>query len=241
MKRYYQIAVDGPAGAGKSTIAKELAKKLGFLYVDSGAFYRVITLYFLKHKLLNKSKQEIKNKLKLMQISIKEKKGGNKIFLNKQDVTNEIRKSKITRYVSDVSAINAVRKEVVKRLKNISSIGNVVMDGRDIGSNVFKNASLKIYLTASSHVRAKRRMKDLKIFKEKVVLKDLIWQINERDNLDSSRNISPLVKAQDAIVIDTTDLTVEGVLNRILCFLPFNVNPKLASSNFSKILTGVIR
>ena len=216
----YQIAVDGPAGSGKSTIAKLLAKKLGFLYIDSGAMYRAATLYLVKKKLLSKPESEIKKHIRKIKISFKGEENEQKFFLNNNDVTKEIRSSPVNKLVSEISSIKVIRQEMVKRQRDLGLENSIVMDGRDIGTTVFPKASLKIYLTASPYVRAKRRKKDLQKLGEKVGLKELIKQIQARDNYDSSRLISPLSKAQDAIVIDTSNLNISEVLDQISLFLP---------------------
>lgn len=220
MKKYYQIAVDGPAGAGKSTVAKLIAHKLGFLYIDSGVFYRAITLYLLKNKLIYKENKNLKSCIKSLRIDISENQN---VFLNKKNITKEIRKLEVSRFVSQISAIGSVRNVVMDKLRKLSGSNNVVMDGRDIGSNILENADLKVYLTASNYIRAKRRLKDIKKYKEKAKLKDLIRQIEDRDNYDSSRKISPLLKAHDAVLIDTSGLTINEVLSQIFYFLPFSM------------------
>ena len=216
----YIIAVDGPAGSGKSSIAKLIARHLDFLYIDSGAMYRCVALYMLKNKLMGLRGEKLKKHLKKIKIKFIKKSNKQHIFLNNKDVTKRIRSSAVNSIVSPVSAIDVVRFEMVKRQKEFARYCSVVMDGRDIGTVVFNDADLKIYLTASVEERAKRREKDLQRLGEKVNMKNLIRQIQERDNYDSSRKISPLSKANDAIVIDTTLLDISGVLNRINVFLP---------------------
>ena len=216
----YKIAIDGPAGSGKSTIAKSLAKKLGFLYIDSGAMYRAVTLYLIENSLLNKAEKTISSHLKKIKINFKESKNDQMIILNNKDVSKKIRSSTINKNVSEVSSKKNIRKEMVKRQREIARGRSVVMDGRDIGTTVFPEADLKIYLTASPYIRAVRRKKDLEKLAEKISIKELIKQIQNRDNLDSSRTISPLSKAHDAIVIDTTNLTITSVLKQINSFLP---------------------
>ncbi len=216
----YQVAIDGPAGSGKSTIAKLLAKKLGFLYIDSGAMYRAVTLYLIKKNLLNKSEKIIKSHLKKIQINFKENKNGQAVILNNKDISKEIRSSLVNKNVSEVSTKKNVRKEMVKRQKEIAKNQSIVMDGRDIGTTVLSNADLKIYLTASPYIRAIRRKKDLAKLSEKISITELIKQIQKRDDTDSSRIISPLLKAHDAIVIDSTNLTISDVLKQIVLLLP---------------------
>lgn len=223
MKKFYQIAIDGPAGSGKSTIAKLIAKNLGFTYIDSGAMYRAVTLFLIKKKLLNKSDIGLSKSLKQIKINFLTKKNQELVFLNNKNVTDEIRKKKVSQLVSEVSSRKVVRKEMVRRQKEYGLKGSVVMDGRDIGTNVFPGANLKIYLTASSIIRAKRRKKDLEKLREKVRISELVKQIQDRDNYDSSRTISPLSKAQDAIVIDTGNLSIKEVLERIAYFLPNHI------------------
>ena len=216
----YQIAIDGPAGSGKSTIAKQLSRKLRFLYVDSGAMYRAITLYLIENKLLNKPEESLNKHFKKIKISFKDGKKNQRVVLNYRDVSKEIRSSLVNNYVSEVSSKKNIRNEMVKRQKELAKSCSVVMDGRDIGTAVFPNANLKVYLTASPYIRAVRRKKDLMKLSEKISIKKLIKQIQKRDNLDSSRDLSPLSKAQDAIVIDSTNLTISDVLKLINSFLP---------------------
>ena len=216
----YQISIDGPAGSGKSTIAKLLARKLRFLYLDSGAMYRAVTLYLIEKNLLNKSEKIISSHLKKIKINFKESRNSQAVTLNNKDVSKTIRSSAVNKNVSKVSSKKNIRQEMVKRQKEIAENRSIVMDGRDIGTTVLPDASLKIYLTASPYIRAVRRKKDLAKLKEQVSIKELIKQIQRRDNIDSSRAISPLSKAHDAIVIDSTDLTIAGILKQINSFLP---------------------
>lgn len=220
------IAIDGPAGAGKSTIAKKLASDLGFVFIDSGAMYRAVTLYMLENDLFDLPEPSLKKHLKKLQIEFKNSKSSETqlIFLNGKNISKKIRTSKVSKNVSVVAAKKVVREDLVKRQKELGNNINVVMDGRDIGTVVFPDADLKIYLTASSEVRAKRRQKDLKALGEKVSIKDLIKQINDRDNFDSSRTNSPLTKPQDAIVIDTSNKTINKVLDEITSFLPCSLH-----------------
>ena len=222
-KKNYQIAIDGPAGSGKSTIAKLLAKKLGFLYIDSGAMYRAVTLYLINNKLLDISEEKLGKCLKKITISLKEKNNKQIIFLNNADVTKNIRSSIVNKHVSEISSKKAVRKEMVKRQREIAKDNNVVMDGRDIGTHVFQNANLKIYLTANTYIRAKRRRKDLLSIAENTTVRELVRQIQSRDNYDSTRVISPLCKSQDSILIDSTKLTIDKVLEEIISFLPASI------------------
>ncbi len=220
LNKNYKIAIDGPAGSGKSTIAKLMARKLGFLYIDSGAMYRAVTLYLIENKFLNLSEVLLRKKIPKLKIDFENKNNIQYIYLNGKDVTKKIRTLTVNKLVSEVSARKVVRDELVKRQREFARYKPVVMDGRDIGSTVFKNADLKIYLTASSYIRAIRRKKDLKKLSEKVGISELEKQIQARDDYDSSRAISPLCKMQDAVVIDSTSLGVEQVIEQICVFLP---------------------
>lgn len=217
---HYQIAIDGPAGSGKSTIAKLLTRELGFLYIDSGAMYRAVTLYLTEKNLLNKSEKIIKNHLKKIKINFRESKNGQIVILNNKDISKKIRSQIVNKSVSEVSAKKNIRQEMVKRQKKLAKDQFIVMDGRDIGTTVLPNAELKIYLTASPYIRAVRRKKDLTKLSEKILATELIKQIQKRDNTDSSRTVSPLSKAHDAIVIDSTNLTISDVLKQISLLLP---------------------
>jgi len=217
---HYQITIDGPAGSGKSTIAKLLTRELGFLYIDSGAMYRAVTLYLTEKNLLNKSEKIIKSHLKKIKINFRKNKNGHIVILNNKDISKKIRSQIVNKSVSEVSAKKNIRQEMVKRQKKLAKDQFVVMDGRDIGTTVLPNAELKIYLTASPYIRAVRRKKDLTKLSEKISATELIKQIQKRDNIDSSRTISPLSKAHDAIVIDSTNLTISEVLKQISLLLP---------------------
>lgn len=221
MKSSVQIAIDGPAGAGKSTIAKLLAQELGYIYIDSGAMYRAVTLYMLNNDLFEKGDSLVKKHLTKMKIEFKTKnKSSNQLItLNGKDISKKIRSTTVSSRVSEVAAKKIVRTELVKRQKLLGGKSSMVMDGRDIGTVVFPKADLKIYLTASAEIRAKRRSKDLKKLGEKVSLQKLVQQIKDRDNYDSSRKESPLTKAQDAVVIDCTKLSIPQVIEKITLLL----------------------
>lgn len=216
----YQIAIDGPAGAGKSTIAKVLAKKLGFIYIDSGAMYRACTLFLIKNNCLKKKENEIKKKIRDIKIEFIKRNKEQLVFLNGKNISKEIRLQDVTKNVSHIAAMKCIREEMVKRQKQYGKNGSIIMDGRDIGTAVFKDANLKIYLTASPEIRAKRRKLDLDRLKERSNIIDLIKDIQRRDHLDSSRSISPLSKAQDAVVIDSSYLNINEVIEKIESLLP---------------------
>tara|TARA_B100000131_G_C17972455_1_gene555029 strand:+ start:236 stop:889 length:654 start_codon:yes stop_codon:yes gene_type:complete len=207
------IAIDGPAGSGKSTTAKLLAKKLDFIYLDTGSMYRAITLFFLDNGVDLKNNFHVQNSLEKVDLLIKNK-DTFKIYLNDKNVTDILRTSKIDDLVSDVSRISDVRKKMVSIQRKFSNNQNVVVEGRDIGSNVFPNAKFKFFLVADVMERAKRRFKEKK-YKETTTLLDLVQKIKKRDQIDSSRLISPLIKADDAIEIDTTALTIDEQVTKI--------------------------
>ena len=224
------IAIDGPAGSGKSTIAKKLAEELDFVYLDTGAMYRLVTLKALNEKmsfdslknivdlLENKNNnsdfeviQNMKKILENLNIDIKK----NRFFLDEIDVSDEIRKPVISENVSNIAKIKEVREKLVDLQRKFSKSENVILDGRDIGTVVFPNAELKIFLMADAMERAKRRYKELVLKNEDVTLDEIYKNIVERDKIDSTRKESPLVKAQDAVEIDTTFKTIEEVKEEI--------------------------
>ena len=207
------IAIDGPAGSGKSTTAKLLAGKLGFIYLDTGAMYRAVTLFLLKNKINVNNTADIKKSLEKIDLSIKNN-NRFEVYLNNQNVTNNLRETSIDDVVSDISKILDVRNKMVILQRNFSSNKNVVVEGRDIGSNVFPNAEFKFFLIADVIERAKRRLND-KQYKKSLTLSELVKKIEKRDKIDSNRSISPLIKVNDAIEIDTTSLTVEEQVTKI--------------------------
>lgn len=213
------IAIDGPAGSGKSTIAKIIAKKLGIVYIDTGAMYRAIALYFIdKGKDLN-DVQYIVSQLDLIDISLKYEDGQQYIFLNNKDVTKQIRNITVTEGSSVVSRIKEVRQKLVSMQQNFAKCQSIIMDGRDIGTNVLPNANLKIYLYADIDERVKRRCEDFKKINEPFTVEEVKSSMIKRDYEDMNRENSPLTKAEDAIEIDTTNLSVNEVVNKILSHL----------------------
>lgn len=209
------IAIDGPAGSGKSTIAKLVAKDMGLVYLDTGAMYRIVTLKALNEGILGNDGlnelDKIKKLLDDLNIDIRE----NGFYLDDVDVSEEIRKPIVSENVSDVAAIREVREKMVDLQRKFSESKNVILDGRDIGTVVFPNAELKIFLVADTMERAKRRHKELILKNEDVTLDEIYKNIVERDKIDSTRKESPLVKAQDAIEVDTTFKTIEEVKDKI--------------------------
>jgi len=205
------IAVDGPAGSGKSTIAKKIAKKYNFTYLDTGAMYRMVTLYFIQNNINVNDIKNINDILDKISLDIKE----DKFFLNGQDVTALIRTPEVSSKVSEISAIKEVRAKLVVQQRNISKGKKVILDGRDIGTVVFPNAQMKIFLIASPEERAKRRYKE---YLEKGInqkYKDVLADIKARDIIDSTRKESPLKKAKDAMEIDSSFMSIEQVVNEI--------------------------
>jgi len=211
------IAVDGYAACGKSTLAKALAKKLGYVYVDSGAMYRAVTLYFLNNDISIENSEAIEVALQNIHIHFENIDGKNNTFLNNKNVEEEIRSMRISNFVSPVATIPSVRKKLVEIQHKMGAQGGIAMDGRDIGTVVFKDAELKIFLTASTEERTRRRLME---WEAKGVTNITAEEVKEnllkRDHIDSTREISPLCQAEDAIEIDNTSLTPEEQLNYAL-------------------------
>lgn len=206
------VAIDGPAGSGKSTIAKLIAKKYNFTYIDTGAMYRMITLYLLQEKIDFENLKEIENVLNNhINLDMKE----NKFFLNNKDVSQEIRELIISENVSKVASIKIVRDNLVSLQRKIASNKNVILDGRDIGTVVFPNAQVKIFLIASVEERANRRYKEFLEKNISISYEEVLKSLKERDFIDSTRKESPLVKAKDAIELDTTNLNLQEVVDFI--------------------------
>ena len=210
------IAIDGPAGAGKSTIARLAAKELGFIYVDTGAMYRAIALYLLDNKTDIYDEVALKNALDNIHINIVYEAGVQHVFLDLQDVSTEIRSEKVGNMASTSSALPPVREKLLDLQRDIAAKNDVIMDGRDIGTNILPNAELKIYLTASVDVRAKRRYDELKLKGENPDLEEIKKGIETRDYQDMNRDIAPLKQAEDAVYIDSSDLTIAEVVDKII-------------------------
>lgn len=202
------IAIDGFSSTGKSTLAKQLAQKLGYTYVDSGAMYRAVTLYFLRNEISLTDKEQIKLAMKNITLHFDD----NKMCLNNELVESEIRSMEISNLVSEVSAIEEVRKFAVAQQKEIGKGKGLVMDGRDIGTTVFPKAELKIYLHANEKTRAQRRFDEMKVKNPLISIDEVRDNLKHRDLIDSTREISPLRKANDAIELDNSELTMEQQL-----------------------------
>ena len=212
----YNIAIDGPAGAGKSTIAKLVAKKLGYIYVDTGAMYRTMALACYRDGIDSNDEENVIKKCQSVEVSLDYDNGVQKVFLNGEDVSSEIRQEAIGNITSAIAVYTPVREIHVNMQKNIASKNNVVMDGRDIGTAVLPNADLKIYLTASVKTRAKRRYNELVEKNVQCNIEDIEKDIEERDYRDMHRDVSPLVQAEDAKYLDSSDMTIEEVVNAII-------------------------
>lgn len=212
----FQIAMDGPAGAGKSTIAKLVAKELGFVYVDTGAMYRALGLMCLRMKLDINDEQIITDACKKADVSIKYIDGQQTVLLNGENVNGLIRTQEVGDAASAVSVYKNVRKKLVALQQKLAESENVVMDGRDIASVVLPNAKLKIYLDASVEERAKRRFLELEQKGQAADLESIAKEIEERDYRDMNRSESPLVRVKEAVYIDSSSMTIEEVANKVI-------------------------
>lgn len=215
----YQIAIDGPAGAGKSTIAKEIAKQLGFIYVDTGAMYRAMALYLLRREIPADDSGKISAASQKADITIAYKDGLQQVLLDGENVTAYLRTEEVGNMASVSSANPDVRKKLVELQQELASRENVVMDGRDIGTCVLPDANVKIYLTASTACRAKRRYDELTAKGEACDLAVIEADIAKRDHQDMTREHSPLRQAEDAVLLDSSDLTIQEVVEKILALV----------------------
>ena len=209
------IAIDGPAGAGKSTIAKRLAKELGYIYVDTGAMYRAMAYYFLKKHISAEDENRIAAACEHVDITIRYQDGEQQVILNGENVNGVIRNEEVGNMASSTSVYPVVRKKLVELQQQLAVKENVIMDGRDIGTVVLPNADVKIYLTASSKVRAKRRYDELTAKGEACDLDQIEQDIIDRDYRDMNRETSPLKQADDAVLLDSSDLDIDGVVEKM--------------------------
>ena len=224
MEKNLVVAIDGYSSCGKSTLAKALAKKLGFIYIDSGAMYRAVTLYFIRNHTNISDSAAVTDALQHIELNFHSRDYESHITLNGEEVSDEIRKMPVSENVSEVSAHKIVRTEMVKQQQRMGKSKNIVMDGRDIGTTVFPNAPVKIFMTADPKIRAERRFKELQAKGDTTTsLEDVFENLAHRDYADTTRLESPLVGAEDAIILDNTDLTpdeqLEFALGKVKPFL----------------------
>ena len=212
----YNVAIDGPAGAGKSTIAKLVAKKKGYIYVDTGAMYRGLAIHFLKKKADPEDRQAVAEACRDAEVTIGYEDGVQQIYLNGENVTGMLRTEEVGNMASKTSAIPEVREKLLELQRSLAREKDVIMDGRDIGTNILPNADVKIYLTASVETRARRRYDELKEKGTDCSLDEIARDIRERDERDMTREIAPLKKAEDAILVDSSDMTIRQVADTIL-------------------------
>lgn len=211
----YNIAIDGPAGAGKSTIAKIVAKELGFIYVDTGAMYRTMALACYRAGITAEEEEKVIEKCNAVEVTLGYENGVQKVYLNGEDVSTEIRQEVIGNMTSAIAVYSPVRKILVAMQQDLAKKNDVVMDGRDIGTAVLPDADLKVYLTASSRTRADRRYKELTEKGVECNINEIEADIKDRDYRDMNREVSPLVQAEDAVLVDSSDMDINQVVERI--------------------------
>ena len=225
MRKNLVVAIDGYSSCGKSTLAKALAKKLSFIYIDSGAMYRAVTLYMLRNQIDINNHDAITDALQHIELNFHARDYESHITLNGEEVSEEIRQMPVSENVSEVSAIREVRKEMVRQQQRMGKSKNIVMDGRDIGTTVFKDAQVKLFMTADPKIRAERRFRELQSKGDhSTTLEEVFENLAHRDYADTTRKESPLIRAEDAIILDNTDITPEEqlqfALNKVNPFLP---------------------
>ena len=212
----YNIAIDGPAGAGKSTIAKLVAKELGFIYVDTGAMYRGLAVHFLKKGIVPGEAEKIEAACEDAKVELGYENGVQQVYLNGENITSQLREEAVGNMASVSSAVPAVRAKLLDLQRNLAKEKDVVMDGRDIGTNVLPNADVKVYLTASVECRAMRRFKELEEKGEACDFEQIRQDIQERDERDMTREIAPLKQAEDATLIDSSEMEIDDVVKAII-------------------------
>ena len=212
----YNIAIDGPAGAGKSTIAKQIAKRKGYIYVDTGAMYRAMALYFLRAGIPADDEAAITAGCEQITITLATQNGEQQVFLNGENVNGFIRTEEVGKMTSAVSVYAPVREKLTQMQREMARTTDLVMDGRDIGTCVLPQAQVKIYLTASVETRGKRRFLELQEKGEACSLEDICKDIEKRDYSDMTREISPLKQAKDAVFVDSSDMTIEQVVEKVI-------------------------
>ena len=212
----YNVAIDGPAGAGKSTIAKLVAKEKGYIYVDTGAMYRGLAIHFLDKGIQPQETEKVIEACKDAEVTIAYEDAVQHVYLNGKDISSRLRNEEVGNMASVTSAIPEVRKKLLELQQNLAKTQNVIMDGRDIGTCVLPHADVKVYLTASVETRAKRRYQELQEKGEDCNLEEIAHDIEERDRRDMTREIAPLKQAEDAVLVDSSDMTIAEVLKTIV-------------------------
>ncbi|MBB5621261.1 cytidylate kinase [Pedobacter cryoconitis] len=225
MRKNVVVAIDGYSSCGKSTLAKALAKTLGFIYIDSGAMYRAVTLYFIRNHTNVSDEAAVTDALQHIELNFHSRDYESHITLNGEEVSEEIRQMPVSETVSEISALKQVRKEMVKQQQRMGKSKNIVMDGRDIGTTVFPDAQVKLFMTADPKVRAERRFKELQSKGDTITsLEDVFENLAHRDYADTTRKESPLIRAEDAIILDNTEITpaeqLEFALNKVTPYIP---------------------
>ena len=211
----FNIAIDGPAGAGKSTIARRTAQELSFIYVDTGALYRALAVFLVDEGVSPEDTEKVKEAVKSVKVSIAYENGEQQVLVNGKNVTDRLRAESVGNMASTISAIPAVRAALLDLQRDLAKAHNVLMDGRDIGTNVLPDAELKIYLTASVETRAERRYRDLQEKGVEKPLSEIKKEIEERDHRDMTRAIAPLKQAEDAVYLDTSHMNIDEVVEAI--------------------------
>ena len=212
----YNVAIDGPAGAGKSTIAKLVAKEKGYIYVDTGAMYRGLAIHFLDKGIQPQETEKVIEACKDAEVTIAYEDAVQHVYLNGKDISSRLRNEEVGNMASVTSAIPEVRKKLLELQQNLAKTQNVIMDGRDIGTCVLPHADVKVYLTASVETRAKRRYQELREKGEDCNLEEIARDIEERDRRDMTREIAPLKQAEDAVLVDSSDMTIAEVVKTIV-------------------------
>ena len=212
----YNVAIDGPAGAGKSTIAKLVAKEKGYIYVDTGAMYRGLAIHFLDKGIQPQETEKVIEACKDAEVTIAYEDAVQHVYLNGKDISSRLRNEEVGNMASVTSAIPEVRKKLLELQQNLAKTQNVIMDGRDIGTCVLPHADVKVYLTASVETRAKRRYQELQEKGEDCNLEETAHDIEERDRRDMTREIAPLKQAEDAVLVDSSDMTIAEVVKTIV-------------------------
>ena len=212
----YNVAIDGPAGAGKSTIAKLVAKEKGYIYVDTGAMYRGLAIHFLDKGIQPQETEKVIEACKDAEVTIAYEDAVQHVYLNGKDISSRLRNEEVGNMASVTSAIPEVRKKLLELQQNLAKTQNVIMDGRDIGTCVLPHADVKVYLTASVETRAKRRYQELQEKGEDCNLEEIAHDIEERDRRDMTREIAPLMQAEDAVLVDSSDMTIAEVVKTIV-------------------------